>query len=139
MVTVSAKCAPHDFRPIKVGVVGNSNSIMRNGYVQVLEQMPGLTVTNWSIGSSPSVVLLDFLGRETDLDYDFLIIETAVVDFLQGGPLYPEQRSLETLELFIGHVQATSKAQIIILTIPTRYALLAPDAYWQEALYREAR
>jgi tetratricopeptide (TPR) repeat protein len=137
MATVSAEPAPHDFRAIKIGIVGNSNSVMNNGYVKTLEQTPGLAITNRSIGSSPNVVLLDFLGRETVLDYDFIIIETAVVDFIQAGALYPRERSQETLELFIGQIRSASRAQVIILTIPTRYALLAPDAYWQEQLYRD--
>ncbi len=110
---------------------------MRDAYVRVLEIAPGFSVTNRSIGSSPNVVLLDFLGRETDLNYDFIIIETAVVDFIQGHNMYPRDRARETLELFINHVRTTSRARVIILTIPTRYALLAPDASWQERLYNE--
>jgi tetratricopeptide (TPR) repeat protein len=137
MATVSAEHAPHDVRAIRIAIVGNSNSVMQDAYVRVLENTPGWKVTNRSIGSSPNIVLLAFLGREPELDYDFIIIETAVVDSIQAGPLYPRERSLETLELFISHVRRVSRAQIIILTIPTRYALLAPDAYWQEQLYRE--
>jgi tetratricopeptide (TPR) repeat protein len=136
MVTESGEMELHEFRAIKVGVVGNSNSILRGSYVEALSQTPGIVVTNRSIGASPNVILLDFLGRETDLDYDFIIIETAVVDFLQRFGPNTMQRSMETLELFIGYVQAVSNVQIIILTIPTRGGLMESEAHWQESLYR---
>ena len=108
MATPSIESAPHEFRAIKLAIIGNSNSVMKEGYVRVLENTPEIIVKNRSIGSSPNVVLLDFLAREQDLDYDFIIIETAVVDFIQAGPLYSMERSLETLEMFVGYLRAAS-------------------------------
>lgn len=128
---------PNGVRDLRVAIIGNSNSVMRESYVRALEADPRFDVVNKSIGSTPNVVLLDFLARETDIDYDFLIIETAVVDSIQGNSLYTLERSQETLQFFIAYVRARSRAQIIILTIPTRYGLLSPNAYWQEQLYSE--
>jgi hypothetical protein len=121
---------------LKVMVIGNSNSVMRGSYVRVLEKIPRFDVRNKSIGSSPNVVLLDYLALEQDWNYDFVIIETAVVDFIQSTGAYTEERSAETLELFIRFVRARSNAEIIIFTIPTRLALLAPGSSWQESLYQ---
>lgn len=122
---------------IRVAVIGNSNSVMRGSFARLLNDDPQFEVTNKSIGSSPSVVLLDFLALETDLDYDFIVVETSVVDMIQGGTLYPRWRSEQTLEIFIHAIKARSRAQIIILVIPTRYGLLAPAAHWQEPLYKD--
>jgi tetratricopeptide (TPR) repeat protein len=122
--------------PLRVAVIGNSNSIMRASYAWILHGHADLIVTNRSIGASPSVVLLDFLARETNFEYDFIIVETAVVDYLQEAT-YPRERSQETLELFVRYVRAKCAAEVIILTIPTRPALLAPELHWQESLYRE--
>jgi tetratricopeptide (TPR) repeat protein len=121
---------------LRVAVIGNSNSAMVVSFARTLAKAPNVTVANKSIGGSPSVVLLDFLVREGDQDYDFIIVETAVCDFLQRGS-YTCERSKETLELFIGSVRSISNAQIILLTIPTRYALLEPGIHWQEPLYQE--
>jgi TolA-binding protein len=121
---------------IRLVVIGNSNSVMRESYVRTLEKLPHLNIKNRSIGSSPSVVLLDYMALEQEWDYDFIIIETAVVDFLQSAGAYTAERSAETLELFIRYVRTRSRAEIVILTIPTRLALLAPGGSWQESVYQ---
>ena len=56
---------------------------------------------------------------------------------MQGGGIYTRERSLEALELFIASVRARSVAKIVMLTIPTRFALLEPGRHWQELLYRD--
>jgi tetratricopeptide (TPR) repeat protein len=124
-------------RPIKIAVIGNSNSIGRNSYTQFLAGMPGLQVVNRSIGATPNVVLLDFLAGEENFDYDYVIVETAVVDFLQAGTMYTRDRSKETLELFVRCMRSVSKARLLFLLIPTQTALLHPGRHWQEDLYLE--
>ncbi len=111
---------------------------MRQSYVRGLEAIPHLEVTNRSIGSSPNVVLLDLLALQQDWDYNYIIVETAVVDFLQAKSSYSAERSAETLELFVRSVRSRSNAEIILLTIPTRLALLGPGDSWQEAVYKRA-
>jgi tetratricopeptide (TPR) repeat protein len=81
-------------------------------------------------------LLLDFLALEQDLSFDFVIIDTAVCDAIMAHTLTRE-RARETLEIFISCLKARSNAQIIILTIATKMALLAPGTHWQELLYRD--
>jgi Flp pilus assembly protein TadD len=121
---------------LRVAIVGNSNSIGPRSYAGQLANRPGVSVTNRSIGATPNVVLLDFLACETEWDYDFVILETAVVDCLQQG-WYSYERALETLELTIRYIKAVSVAQIIILVIPTFPGLLRPKMFWQRSLYNE--
>jgi Flp pilus assembly protein TadD len=121
---------------LRVAIVGNSNSIGARSYAGQLANRPGVSVTNRSIGATPNVVLLDFLARETEWDYDFVILETAVVDCLQQG-LYSYERALETLELTVRYIKAVSTAQIIIFVIPTFQGLLRPNLFWQRSLYNE--
>jgi tetratricopeptide (TPR) repeat protein/lysophospholipase L1-like esterase len=122
---------------IRVAVVGNSNSIGPTSYTGRLASLSDVTVTNRSIGATPNVVLLDFLAREKEWNYDFVIIETAVVDSLQQD-LYPYECSWETLELAVRAIRAVSNAQIILLIIPTRHGLLVPKMHWQRSLYNKA-
>jgi tetratricopeptide (TPR) repeat protein len=126
------------FPPVRVVVIGNSNAVMLSSFARVLGQdNPDMDVTIRSIGGSPNIILLEFLAHEPDFEYDFVIVETAVVDFLLEAS-YPRARSGETLELFVQQVRSRSSAKIIFLTIPARGALLAPiGLHWQESLYRE--
>ena len=71
---------------LHVAIIGNSNSVMRGSYTRILEDTPRIKVTNRSFGSTPNVILLDFLALETNLDYDFIIVEAAVVVTAQPTP-----------------------------------------------------
>jgi len=121
---------------IRIAVIGNSNSVMRDSYVSILGRFDHIEVNNRSIGSSPNVVLLNFLAHETEFDYDYVIVETCVVDFIQSGGAFNEENSRENLELFISYCQAYTSCQIIILALPTRYAILDRFISWQEKLYQ---
>ena len=50
--------SPSDAEPnnryrLRIAVIGNSNSVMREAYVRVLEAIPNAVVANKSIGTSP--------------------------------------------------------------------------------------
>ena len=123
-------------RLIRVAVIGNSNSIMRNSFVEVLKQDPRFSVDNMSIGATPNVVLLDVLATAGDLTHDIIVVETAVIDALQGPPgAYPLAIARRNLRIFINSISIESQAKIVFLLIPTRIALLEPRRHNTEEMY----
>jgi tetratricopeptide (TPR) repeat protein len=122
---------------IDIAIVGNSNSIIHGSFARVLAATPGLRVDNRSIGGTPNVVLLDFLTHSPRFDYDFILVETAVVDYIQSAGSYTRERSKQTLEIFLRTISAVSRAKIIFVIVPTRPALLRPHENWQEEVYLE--
>jgi len=120
---------------IKVAIVGNSNSVQRPSYANRLKALSDLDVKNFSIGGTTNVILLDFISVAGAFDFDFIFIETCVVEYMQRKN-YPESRAAETLELFLRLIRSISAAKIVIVAIPTRWALTDTNTNWQESLYR---
>lgn len=120
---------------LRVAIIGNSNSVMRNSYVSFLKSTKLFNIDNFSIGSSPNVVILDFIARYEIEKYQYVIIETCVVDYIQSGSIYSKERSQETLDILISQLTKKNLAKIIIFCIPTMYHLIDPDNSWQESVY----
>jgi tetratricopeptide (TPR) repeat protein len=114
-----------EHRLLHVAVIGNSNSIMQTSFTAALARRPDIVLRNWSIGSTPSVLLLDVLARQTDWDLDFIIIEIAVIDTIHTSDgRYTTLHTFEALEIFLIALRARCAARIVVLILPTRYGLL---------------
>lgn len=64
--------------PIKIAVLGTSNSIMRNGYTYTLSNKETEVIKNISIGSSHSTVIPQQLIKLDEIEFDVLIIDISV-------------------------------------------------------------
>jgi hypothetical protein len=123
-------------RMIRIAVIGNSNSAMRDSFAAVLGRDKDFSVENLSIGATPNVLLLDVLATTDVLNHDFIIVETAVVDALQvASGAYPMEIARSNLRLFIEVLSTKSFAKLIFLILPTRIALLEPNSHKVEDMY----
>ena len=123
----------------KIAILGNSNSIAISSYSQLLGSMPGIKVSNYSIGGVPNVMLLTFLTY-TEIDvsnFDIIIIELAVVEGVEmyTGGSYTEDMSDCNFDLFMTSLRCRTSASVIVLISPTTYSLLEPHRYLIEKHY----
>jgi lysophospholipase L1-like esterase len=125
--------------PRRVAIVGNSNSVMRTSYANLLAAKGGVEVVNRSIGGCPNVLLLDFLASlaEAPEPLDTIVVETSVIDGeLQRLGLDRAERSDACLQLFLQSIGALTPARVVILLIPTPLALLTQEQVPVRAHYR---
>lgn len=109
---------------------------MRESFAALLGKDPRFYVENYSIGATPSVVLLDFLVMCLAENFDYIIVETAVMDVIQGRPgIYPTHCAKRGLQLFLHKVTFSLHAKIIFLILPTLFALLEPGFDAVEDMY----
>jgi hypothetical protein len=121
---------------VKIAIIGNSNSIMKASYAEVLRAHEGFTVDNFSIGGSPNIVVLETVLTVDLAEYDYIVIETAVVDALQGPPgIYPSDIALRNLRLGLQCIRSVSSAKLILLLLPTRVGMLEPENQTTEAAH----
>jgi hypothetical protein len=76
--------------PYRVAIIGQSNSIMRTGFVAHLMQRPEIEIGHMGrIGASPSVILPFYAGVEWLAGHDVCILDIAVMDqvFLWSGAI----------------------------------------------------
>lgn len=126
-------------RPKNVAVIGNSNSVAVTSYARLLASIPGLNVTNRSLGGVPNIALLTFLTDET-VDFstlDFIIVDVAVIeaDILYPGSAYSMERSRRFIDLFASEVRRRSKAGVLFLILPTLSSMLDPKRNYVEQHY----
>jgi tetratricopeptide (TPR) repeat protein len=121
-----------------IAVVGNSNSIMTTSFTGILERNGPFRITNLSIGASPSVLLLYTLAKQETWDFDYTIIETAVLDRSVKAGAYTYEQAREAIDLFVATVRARSQTRITIVVIPTRHSLVDPNGHWVDRHYRES-
>jgi hypothetical protein len=120
---------------VKIAIIGNSNSIMKSSYADFL-RANGNKVDNFSIGGSPNIVALETALTTNLRGYDYIIVETAVVDALHGpSGIYPADIALRNLRLGLQSIQSVSRARIILLLLPTRIGLLEPKTQTSEAIH----
>lgn len=83
-------------KPIKIAVLGTSNSIMRNGYTYTLSNKKTEIIKNISIGSSHSTVIPQQLIKLDEIEFDVLIVDISVNEiraFSRSTDLYNLQTS----------------------------------------------
>lgn len=76
----------------RVAVIGQSNSILRNGFVAHLMQRPEIEIGHMGrIGASPSVILPFYAAPEWLAGHDFCILDVGIMDhiFLGEGAIDP--------------------------------------------------
>lgn len=108
-------------KPIRLLILGTSNSVLRGGYTSVFEDHPGIELVNRSIGGAPAVVLAYQLGRRQLPEADFCILDTAVNDanWTVGG-IFRVDLVKEVLLTAINEVRQQLRATPIVLILPTR-------------------
>jgi hypothetical protein len=121
---------------IRCAIVGNSNSIQRGCYAEILSENPAFEISNFSIGGSTNVLLLHFLTRLGESDYDYIIVESSVIDYdtARVGLLY-EEEIRNTAEIFMSVISIQSRAKVALLILPIRYGLATPEAQFIDRLY----
>jgi hypothetical protein len=108
----------------RVAVIGQSNSILRNGFVAHLMQRPGIEIGHMGrIGASPSVILPFYAAPEWLAGHDFCILDVGVMDniFLGEGAIDPA-----AIAQYLGHaIQMIHAAGCLplLLIIPRQPAL----------------
>lgn len=117
-------------------VVGNSNSILHHSYAEILSGRPELEVHNYSIGGSPCALLLDFLARVDRIDFDYIIIETSVIDYdMIFSQRLVEEEVRRTLTTFFEIVSKYLKAKVLLLVLPIRIGIMRPDGRCLDRIY----
>lgn len=109
---------------MRVGVIGTSNSILKDGYVDQLTNALGrLRVRNLSVGGS-TIPLLPYMAQKEDLSlYNIILIDVMVNEFqhtVRTG--HDLSFSLNILSGFLADVKA-SGAVPIFLVLPHRQAV----------------
>ena len=123
-------------RKLRCAVVGNSNSITDRGYVHHLVGENEIEVQNFSIGGCPNSLLLQFLAAASDLDFDYIIAETSVIDCALGlQDRFDRAEAESNARIFSKIVKTKSRAEIIFLILPTQQGLMYPKRIWVEDVY----
>jgi hypothetical protein len=109
---------------------------MRSSYADVLRSSSEHTVDNFSIGGSPNIVILDVVLKTDLRNYDYIILETAVVDALHGpSGIYPADIALQNLRLGVRCIRDLSSAKLLLLVLPTQIGLLEPEHHTSENIH----
>lgn len=118
---------------MRIAVVGNSNSIWEKSYCYLMKNKYGHDVHNFSIGDSSNIILIDFIIRIGQLEFDYIIIETSVIDvhWVRLGIVTQTDLS-NNLIRFLNNISLVSEAKIIFLLIPIRSLLLSDNCVWIE-------
>jgi hypothetical protein len=125
-------------RAHRIAVIGNSNSVAQQSYVRHLRSFETFEVFNFSIGGTPSILLLNTLIRQAEWDFDTVIVETCVIDLIQRFTVgYSPAYSAQVLDLFAAELRARSETEIIVLILPTMLGLLEPHRHPTEMVYIE--
>ncbi len=108
--------------PIRVAVLGTSNSVMGNGYVSALSSELVTIVANISLGSSHAT-MVPYRLTKLQADCDVMILDLSVSEqWALDAELYNMTLSVEVFEYFIGWCAAHDVVPIV-LVMPTHHGL----------------
>ena len=125
-------------RKRQVAILGNSNSIVRYSYVQYLRQFDDISIRDASIGDNSNVFLADVLVCHAVADADVIVVETSVIDaHWTRVQRMGEGEARDGLDLFLTALRRVSAAPVILLVLPVRQYLLAPEPLWAEQMAAE--
>ncbi len=111
----------------RICLIGTSNSIYRDGYAGAVEDDDRvISLTRYSMGASPSIIIPYFGSDINFKDFDTVIFETAINDrnYYKHGSIRKEQ-----IRSFIewGIQKATgSGCNVALLVMPSRKGMLGP-------------
>jgi hypothetical protein len=104
---------------LNVAVFGNSNSILRDGWVKNLANKSGVKIKNFALGGSPSPShLYQLLHNMEDIsDCDLFIIEPSIIDWRFGETEESAQKLYRYANSFVSIANKLGK-EVVMLDLP---------------------
>ncbi len=125
-------------RRIKCAIVGNSNSIVHLSYADILSRNKDLEVFNYSIGGCPNALIMHFIANVRKTDFDYIILETSVIDCDMGFSGYISKGEIRNnIEICLKALSEYFSAKILILILPIRIGVIKSEYRWIDEIYIE--
>src|SRR5690606_20041940 len=110
--------------PKKILILGNSNSILKDGWLTSFKEKSNIECLNLSIGGSPSpALILQVLLNENKLDnIELAIIEPCVIDH---GEEWQDPIAIKKYALLLFSLLASKDIKSFLLVLPRNFKALS--------------
>ena len=108
----------------KIFILGTSNSVCKNGWVDGLAESSSLTIEKIVLGGSPFFQFLGYFSKVIDANPDYIIVESSPNDEAHFGAIGSEFMFLSLYNDFISYLSGIAK--VVIFRIPTSLSMERP-------------